>query len=176
MLGTESAHHAEPLRNPAVELRDLAEELLAENEGNVGECLTEFRDRVELDVELIKALLGREWPRAVETYLRSVRYAAAGADLNKAAKNPPLAERHDQDDKARKRALKSELGGLLWKMIVGDKALALCNRVDVTRARDENGRHFKFLSRVAEALPEDNALVRDHLTNKQAAKLWDETA
>ena len=70
MLGTESAHHAEPLRNPAVELRDLAEELLAENEGNVGECLTEFRDRVELDVELIKALLGREWPRAVETYLR----------------------------------------------------------------------------------------------------------
>jgi hypothetical protein len=153
------------------QLRDLALDVLADNDGEFEVSLEAFQgELLSRDVAFLRACMGDQlFVKVTTDYLRLARASAHGRVLGQGAMQRVKGE-VSQD--ARRRRLGREINGMLLSYQVAGKPLGVCTKAELVASAASDIVHSKFKTAVAKVLPTDEAIVAHHLTAQAAKKIW----
>lgn len=161
---------AEAAADVAERLSEMVHEALSDHDGKLDAAIEQFIDRCELEPTLMLGVLGKLWRVEATAYFRRVWLSAQGRKLREGVN----LVRNDREQK-RERAARVELG-LLGEIMIEGKPLAICTRAEVAFDQQRSGHRARFLGSLVDLLPTDDAIVKDHITPTQAAKLMQAAA
>jgi hypothetical protein len=154
----------------AERLSELCREACAENEHDADSAFEQWRDAVELEVELILRVLGADWQVYARQYFGKLRWRPSGKDLNEGSHTEDAHAKAAATRARRKAAIEVELG-LLTRIMVGGKVLGACTKAELEAEAHRRRVKVMFLASIAELLPEAGSVVANFVTPIKAFEL-----